>query len=291
MKKIATLVFTALFLAAGFAFGTEQLTDKAGKCSPKANAERQSQLTRKCGTVMSDDDAKWAEKDFQTRRMSSFAIEALPTSVTTYVHIITCQGAGDVSNLVSAQMNVLHQAFNLTFNYTVDKTENCNWYNLKSGGKAEKDMKKALRKGSCDDLNIYTANLQNNLLGWAYFPSNCSGRNVYLDGVVLLDQSLPGGNAEPYNEGDTGTHEVGHWFGLYHTFQGGCTGSGDFIADTPAEASAAFGCPTGRNTCSSPGLDPITNFMDYTDDFCMDNFSNNQFQRMNEQWGTYRQGK
>jgi hypothetical protein len=169
----------------------------------------------------------------------------------------------------------------------ITRTTNAAWYDMATDA-AEVGAKTALHRGGTETLNLYVANLSGGLLGYAYYAEDAAAVGV-LDGVVVLNQSLPGGNASPYNLGDTATHEVGHWFGLAHTFEGGCTRTNDLVADTEPEASPAFGCPAGRNTCRSTRTgDPIYNFMDYTDDACMNHFTRGQNVRQDEQHLQYR---
>jgi hypothetical protein len=255
---------------------------------------------RRCGTVQPDRE-RMAEIDAEVEalmRARGPAAAVTGGTINVYVHVIN-RGSGiangDVpDSQILDQIDVLNSAYaaeGWSFNLvSIDRTTNSTWFNLLAGTTAERQMKRSLRKGSADDLNLYTANLGGGLLGWATFPSDYSYR-PRMDGVVILYTSLPGGSAAPYNLGDTATHEVGHWMGLFHTFQGGCSIWGDQVSDTARERSAAFGCPTGRNTCSQAGLDPITNFMDYTDDACMDNFTPGQDARMDAQFTAYRAGK
>ncbi len=168
-------------------------------------------------------------------------------------------------------------------------TVNSNWYTVVPG-KNERDMKKALYTGDSETLNVYAANIGGGLLGWAYFPKGYNNGRDYIDGVVMLDESMPGGTAGKYALGDTLTHEVGHWLMLEHTFAHGCSAAGDFVADTPREAAPQFNCPVGADTCTAPGLDPIHNFMDYTQDSCMNMFTPGQADRMSDAWVAFRAG-
>lgn len=257
----------------------------------------------RCATRQVDDiEAGEIERHVGRRRAERpdlFAVAAAGTTVDVYFHVInrgTGIGNGDIPlSQINAQINVLDNAFAAAgFDFrlvAVDRTTNASWFSMTPGSAAESQAKAALRRGTANDLNIYTTD-GGGYLGWATFPSSYSS-DPSDDGVVILYSSVPDGATDPYNEGDTATHEVGHWLGLFHTFQGGC-GDGDLIADTPAERSPAFGCPVDRDSCKgkrAPGLDPITNFMDYTDDYCMFQFSAGQGSRMNAAWTAYRAGK
>ena len=221
--------------------------------------------------------------------------EATGGVVNVYFHVVTDGTYGDLSDAqVASQMRVLNNAFGpwgWSFNLAAtDRTVNAEWFNDCYSN--DRQMKSALHQGTGDDLNIYSC-VPGPYLGYATFPSSYSSQPD-LDGVVILYSSLPRGGEPNYEEGDTATHEIGHWFGLYHTFQNGCSKNGDYVSDTPSERSPAFECPIGRDTCEGsryPGLDPVENFMDYSYDSCMFQFTSGQDARMDEMFTTYRFGQ
>jgi hypothetical protein len=132
-------------------------------------------------------------------------------------------------------------------------------------------MKQHLRRGSYKDLNLYFIDRPlyegEDALGHCTFPEPGGAEDPELlarDGCIIEAQTVPGGTTENYNLGGTTVHEVGHWFHLFHTFDGGCDGT-DEVWDTPAQATSTDGCPKMRDSCpGKPGIDPIHNFMDYS---------------------------
>lgn len=226
--------------------------------------------------------------------------------VDVWVHVISAGAGyanGEISDaMIREQMRVLDESYNgrtgganTGFGFElvgVTRTTNATWFSQTAFDlDVEMEMKTALRRGGPGTLNIYTLD-GGPWLGWAYFPSILNNATyANLDGVVLDWRSLPGGTFEIYSEGDTATHEVGHWLALYHTFDGRCGKFGDYVSDTPSEFSPAFRCPVGRDSCAGaahPGLDPIHNFMDYSDDACYTEFSGGQSSRMTEQYLHFR---
>ena len=214
-------------------------------------------------------------------------------------HVNTPAEKARWESLIAAQMQVVNDSFAggtapdaaaTPFRFELIETTwtvNPEWYTVVPG-KNERDMKKALYEGDARTLNVYAANIGGGLLGWAYFPKGYNNGRDFIDGIVILDESMPGGTAGKYAEGDTLTHELGHWLMLDHTFARGCSASGDWVVDTPQEAIPQFDCPVGADTCAAPGEDPIHNFMDYSQDSCMNMFTQGQADRMSDAWLQFR---
>ena len=216
-------------------------------------------------------------------------------TIPVYVHVMRdSAGGGDVSDSrIQQQVDVLNRSFagqksasatDTGFRFTlagIDRYSNTSWHQDKQSS----TYRRQTRQGGADALNIWLVDFA--YLGVATFPWDYA-RNGAIDGIRVNYTTVPGGSATNYAAGETTTHEAGHWLGLYHTFQGGCTSSNDLVADTPAQSSSTTGCPAGRDSCSLPGLDPIHNFMDYSYDDCYLEFTPGQSSRANQAFAAYR---
>ena len=229
----------------------------------------------------------------ENNRSSRSAVAS--ASVPVYVHVMRDNnGNGDVtSSQVSQQINVLNTTYggeesssgaDTGFSFYLaglDRYDNSAWH----ADQQSTTYRSQTRQGGSNALNIWLVDFD--YLGVATFPWDYSSQGS-IDGIRVQYTSLPGGSATNYNLGKTTTHEAGHWLGLYHTFQGGCTTSNDLVTDTPAQSGPSSGCPTGRDSCSLSGLDPVHNYMDYSYDSCYDRFSQGQSSRMASAWDAYR---
>ncbi|EEP82900.1 metalloprotease 1 [Uncinocarpus reesii 1704] len=242
---------------------------------------------RTCGSKPSMEFlAKSAE--FAAKEASGELLNSLATiEVETYFHVVASgrtPSQGYLSDAMLAnQLRVMNSDYGphgIQFNLVrTTRTVNANW--ARDGD--ELGMKRALRQGGYNALNVYFLGDLGSLLGYCYFPTNASpGSTAFIrDGCVVVGQSVPGGNISNYNLGKTATHEVGHWFG-------GCFGSGDGVSDTPPQRSSTQGCPSSRDSCPGGGVDPIHNYMDYSYDVCMNQFTSGQRTRIYNMWNQYR---
>ncbi|MCB2173833.1 zinc metalloprotease [bacterium] len=256
---------------------------------------------KRCGIVTADPllQPQLLSSEDCTETITSIHQEYWPDSVIymipVYVHVISkSDGTGDIPNQrIFNQIETLNEDFraltdslgsdgadaHIQFELiAITRTTNDTWFQDQD----EEGYKRALGVDPSRYLNIYT-NTAGGYLGYAYLPFTDAG--TLIDGVTMLYEAI-GGRDEgvaPYNQGRTLTHEIGHYLGLHHTFDaygeqcGNTYASGDLIVDTPAESEEHYGC-SPSTTCNSP--DPIDNYMNYTDDLCMERFTNEQANRM-----------
>jgi len=279
---------------------------------------------RTCGTPHPTQEELNIEKEISTNFKSNVCAKmpelsfcpAAPkkekaTEVCLWMHVIydPTNGQGNVSDtMVQNQFNVFNSDFGgrnnqgngeggyeTSFQFRLEgvtRTGNRNWFlDIQS---YEVQVTNELARDPCRCQQVYFSQLSGGLLGYCYLPNSftsCSTRH----GCFNHFQTMPGGNYANYNLGQTVTHEVGHGFGLYHVFQGAaCSGNcevvGDQVCDTTYQRTSTSGCPNNKDSCGDGVQDNYHNFLDYSYDDCMNEFTQGQSERMDEQIAQYRPG-
>lgn len=243
-------------------------------------------------------DVSAGQRAFIDTKVAMGPAQAPAAAINVHFHVINTGisvGEGDVpqqwiDDQIDA-MNLAMAARGYSFALaTVTRTTNADWFNATENSPEDAAMK-AFHNPSPSAMELHVYTIGGAARGYSSYPWDYDSAPTN-DGVVVRFDTLPGGPAVDYNFGDSAIHEVGHWLGLYHTFEYGCGQKrSDGIGDTPAQGVGSVGCPIGQDTCpNKAGLDPIENFMDTSDDNCMTSFTDDQKTRMDRMWTRYREG-
>ncbi len=321
MKRVLFSVATATLLGAGLVVptGSTVAAGSAGDSGRHAGPASAASARVSEGTDIRWDPSTLTRQesaDLEARQQRILERSGLATqqrangSVTIRVdfHNVTDRrGHGFVSRArIHRQIRVLNEAYsghsgpraaNTPFRFrinSISRTKNRDWYTAdyftKKGRQELREMQRTLHVGNYKHLNIYTVGPKVQLLGYANYPGTV---RLKQDGLVIWAGTMPGGNAtfgpgERYNQGDTATHEIGHWLNVRHTFEGSCGKRNDFVTDTPRQKADdnVFEEDVTLDTCGHPNgpRDPVRNFMNYTDDPFMNQFTRGQRERMDTAW-------
>ncbi|KAF8643167.1 hypothetical protein AX16_009209 [Volvariella volvacea WC 439] len=255
-----------------------------------------------CGLNIDHEQAARLEQQFARMRPDPSLVRADnqgPAEVDVYWNIIatnrTREGGWIPHEILQEQMRAVNEdlavaGFRLNHVRT-RRIMNSKWFNAGVNGSGFDDpnwheFASRFREGGPETLNIYTIPLYPDGLMGIGTPGAFYEEFQYLDGILLNPVILPGGPIPGYGKGKTFTHEVGHWLGLWHTFNNGCDEPGDYVDDTAPQAGPTEECNNFQASC---GIAPtINNYMDYIPDACRLVFTPGQIARMQEQTRAYR---